>query len=174
MTFDILHIQNERGFSMVMVIMLTALLTVLGLVVMDAVFTDTKLSEAEKGGSVALYAAEAGTMWAQAQIESVVYAGGGSRDASKLTTTPYAKIDATDAYGCATDTCKLYGWYALTTGWVSYQGAQYRVAVSCSPCMAVGTCNTDCTSASTAVYVRTLGQTPNGDVRLLEVTMGLE
>ncbi|HET6344077.1 MAG TPA: hypothetical protein VFH51_04050 [Myxococcota bacterium] len=159
-------VRAERGYSLIIVVAVSTLLLSAGVVTLDAVYADTQAARADDSTQNALYLAEAGAVWGQQTLTTLLYpAGSGPADPpaiSSLTSLP--RLASGDPICPDGVTCS--NWFLLTpSDWITYgayRGA-YRVAASCSP---------SCTPTATTFTIRAVGKVPSGAKRLLEVTMG--
>lgn len=158
---------QERGASLIIAVAIIAILIMAGTVVLDAVHSDTQLGKADDAAQNAGYIAEAGAVWGQDTLLTLLYpVGSGPSDAAQI-----ANLTAKTALAAGDDLCPdgvvCAQWYLLTpTAWVTYGPANgsYRVAATCIP---------TCGSASPNVFmIRSMGKLPGGAKRLVEVTMG--
>ena len=165
---------RQRGYSLIVAVTVVALLSMLGIMVLDQVYTDTQLSGGDRASINAMYLAEAGAVWGKQALVDVLYPPGTNSGTAAVTNlTSLNALAATDAIcpenNCVAPPCPstitCSNWYLLTsTAWVPYGTGQYRVAATCNP---------NCLVANPVSYsVRALGQSPDGSQRLLEITVG--
>lgn len=165
---------HERGYSLIVAVSVVALLSMVGIMVLDQVYTDTQLSGGDRAALNAMYLAEAGAVWGKQALVDLLYPPGtNSGTANVANLTVLSSLGGTDVLcpenNCTTQPCPAAitctNWYLLTnTSWVPYGNGQYRVAATCNP---------NCLVTNPISYsVRALGQSFDGSQRLLEVTVG--
>jgi Tfp pilus assembly protein PilX len=165
----------QRGYSLIIAVAIIALLSLVGLMVLDQAANDVQLAGADRAAQNALYVADAGAVWAKQYVIDTLYPPGTATGAPPTAT----NLDALPALAqndvlCPENTCSsppcptstdCSRFHLITSpAWVPYGAGQYRAAASCEP---------SCTVASPLSYtLRAMGQTPDGATRLIEMTLG--
>ena len=162
---------RQRGFSLIISVAIVALLSFLGVMVMNSAYLDTELARADRSANDAFYLAETGLSWGISALDGLPYnLSGATPDRDRVTDgTPVAEADACPE---GTDSCAALAWYRLDADaassdeWVSYGNGRYRVIAALDELNASDGC--------WRIYLRSLGQTVDGAQRLLEVVIGPE
>jgi hypothetical protein len=147
-----------------------------GAMVIEQVFADTQLSGSARAAQNAMYVADAGAVWGQQQLITLLYpngigsAGAGPPSVSALLSLP--NLPNNDAMCPDLTGAACSRWFLLSPaplpGWVSYgpSNSRYRVAVTCNP----QPCSL--TSSPVNFSIRAMSQSNDGSRRLIEVVMG--
>ena len=166
---------QQRGYSLIVAVTVVTLLTLLGILVLDSVWSDTQLSGGDRASINAMYLAEAGAVWGQQQLINMVMPPG-TTAANNTSLMALTALGTTDPIcpenACVAPPCpqalNCTQWYQLTpTAWVPYSTGQYRVAATCLPAPC-----TNPASSNPVYLIRSIGQWPDGSQRLVEVTVG--
>ena len=165
--------KNERGYGLVVAVSIIALLTMLGLMVLDVVATDVQMAGGDRSSGNAYYLAEAGGIWAQQTLVTLVYPQGASGSATPGALTTLGALSTADQAAFCPDSpnppCSTYYYMSVGTpsgNTVTYPGGSYMVAATCVPNCNLGT-------TPTSYIIRSLGTTTDGSAkRLIEITMG--
>ena len=154
---------RQRGFSLVIAVAIFALLSMMGVMVLDAVYTDTQMAGGDRAGQNVLYVSEAGLVWGRQRLEDLMFPLGSSNTAPQVTAlmaqTPLMAGDV-----MCPDNVVCTNWFLLQD-WLAYGAGEYRVAATCQP-----VCST--VNPPSAFTVRAVGRTPDGARRMLELTVG--
>ena len=153
---------GQRGFSLVIAVAIFTLLTLMGLMVLDAVFNDTQLAGGERANQNILYVAEAGLIWGRQRMVDLLFPLGGSGSAQVATLMAQPPLAAGDVM--CPDNVICSNWFLLQD-WTTYGAGQYRVAGTCQPACSL-------INPSTVFTVRAIGRTSGGGQRMLEMTIG--
>jgi hypothetical protein len=165
----------QGGYSLIIAVAIIALLSLVGLLVLDQAANDVQLAGADRAAQNALYVADAGAVWAKQFVIDTLYppgtASGAPPTATNLDALP--RLAQTDVLcpenACSSPPCPLTldcSRFHLLTGaaWTPYGQGTYRAAASCEP---------SCTVAAPQSYtLRAMGKTPDGATRLIEMTLG--
>lgn len=165
--------RRQRGASLILAVAIISLLTMVGTMVLNQVYTDTQLAGSERAAQDALYVADAGAVWGQQELMNVLWPGG----SATVTTTPplLSSLTSKTALGTNDPMCPdgidCSQWFLLTPGaapgWVAYgTDSNYRVAATCNP--------RPCDNSNTPVNysIRSLGLARGGAQRLVEIVLG--
>jgi hypothetical protein len=117
--------QRERGAALVMVLAVLTLLTVLGLIAMQAVTVDQNAAVAERGAEEARYISEAGLHWALQYISTNYTLDPSNPDFTPLVALP--AVTASPIWGPS----QIVGWHELHPAemYRPYAGGFYRAVV---------------------------------------------
>lgn len=164
---------HERGFSLLMAVTITVMLTLVGMMVLNHTIVDTELAGASRNATDALYIAEAGIYAGMDILRQDYGFDGNSPDfngpltSGSLDGTLPRPIVASDP-DCSSAACKIFGWNDLVDGrWVNYGGGRYRVVVA-DDSDDDGDTTQD---ANQTILLRALGEGRGGGRRLLEVAV---
>ena len=121
-------VQN-RGFSIMIAMAVTVMLTLLGTLVLDSVNIDLTLARTDRASQRALSIAEAGLTWGMEKLRTSYSFE--TATPSYATVLALIKVQDDDPAGCPNSTvCKLYDWRQLPDGKsVSYGSGTFQVAV---------------------------------------------
>lgn len=165
----------ERGFSLIIAVSIIALLTLFGVLVLDASHGDVQLAGGDRAAQNTLFIAEAGIVTAKQQLVNLLYPPGTSSSAANVAALmALTSLAANDALcpenACVSAPCptpiRCSDWYALTpAAGQSYGTGSYRAAATCNP-------NCSLVTPPASYSVRALALSPDGAQRLLEITVG--
>lgn len=148
--------KQERGILLLIAMVFVVVLTLLGSMVLREVAADVQVAGAERNTEDALYIAEAGLQWGRDQIMTQ-FGSGGTVDLSSSSAiwTTLSLIPNTDP------DVQLHGWYDLGTQSYGAVGGKFHVAVEQDPA----------DSSGDSILMRSMGTSPGGAKRLLEVAV---
>lgn len=165
---------RQRGFGLVIAVSVIALLSLLGMLVLDQVYTDIQIAGSERASQSAMYIAEAGSVWGRTRLTALLFGTGTTAQPSNLQALP--PMPAADAL-CPENSCGDHlcpppvdcTAFLRLTALIDPQFANgfYRVAVRCNP---------NCQAANPSYTLRALGIAQEGNPatvpqRLIEQTV---
>jgi Tfp pilus assembly protein PilX len=169
---------NERGYSLIIAMVIVAILTMLGFAVLDAVIGDVDMASAARQKEAALYVAEGGIAWAVDQVNAAYPSSSGTTvfgDITLSAITMSSVVVQGDA-SCPTSDCAVLltpsGWRRLTTtGAVAYGNGEFQTFIRDDD---DGDDNSDIDTNGT-ILLRSIGRSGrnSGAVRVLEVAIKL-
>ena len=119
---------SRRGFTLMIAMAVTVMMTLLGTMALDAVNIDLTLARTDRASQRALLVSEAGVTWAMEKLRTSY--GFETDSPSYSTVLSLSKVQDVDPTCTAPSTCKLYDWRQLPGGEsVSYGGGTFRAAV---------------------------------------------
>ena len=161
---------RERGMSLIIAVVVIVLLTMIGLMVLDSVYSDTQLAGSERSTQAAMYVAEAGAVIGRQMLVDMLFPAGSGQTAPPQVATllTQQQLAIGDPICPASDTTTVCSnWYQLgVSTWTNYAQGQYRIAATCYP-----TCSSTASNSMT-FSVRSIAKMPDGSTRLIQIDVG--
>ena len=162
--------KQQRGAALIVAMVVLCALLLLGLTVADGVSIETGAAGAERSGEVALYIAEAGIAWGIQYLSHDLLPTHDIKpelepDYLDVLLVPHLDPIVSGDPKCPDTDCPIFGWYQLHPERIAvgFGRGSYRVVV-----------NTGSNGEKGLLRIRSLGKSPAGGQRLIEVTVSGE